>query len=451
MLIQVASSTSELPELEAEVLRIAMRVNSVYSTLTHQPLVFLRQDISYSQFLALLSVADIFMVTSLREGMNLTSHDYIHCQDGKLTPQRHGSLILSEFTGSASIFNEHELLINPWDYKQCADALDKALEMSPEQKQRNWEFLLAKKASHTAVAWFTSFSKALSTAHGAQLSREPSQVSSLSVNSLKDSYDESSLRLFFLEDGGTVGSTASTPTAKSVSLLVNLLRDSKNLVYITSSKSPEQLEPVIKKLPNRVGYIAENGCFKRAISSSEWETLVDTDKTKDWRNGIRKVIEYFQARTEGSWIEERRCLLTFWYNNAHDPEIAARQASDLADQISGSRGSEGVRVVRTRGAVTVEPLDVTKATAAESIMQSLPEKPDFLFVAGGVRGDEALFRWANSQPLEEIPHVTTLTVGSHATEARSVLPADMTIANIVNALISPGTGRTSIYNGCNTA
>ena len=90
-----------------------MRINSVYSTLTHQPLVLLQQDISYSQFLALLSVAEIFMATNLREGMNLTSHDFIHCQDGELASQKHGSLILSEFTGSASIFQGHELLINP--------------------------------------------------------------------------------------------------------------------------------------------------------------------------------------------------------------------------------------------------------------------------------------------------------------------------------------------------
>lgn len=446
MLVQVASSASELPDLETEVSKIAMRVNSSYSTLTYQPLVFLRQDISYSQFLALMSVADVLMVTSLREGMNLTGHDYLHCQDGKLASQRHGSLILSEFAGSASIFSGHELLVNPWDYRQCTDAINKALEMSPEQKQRNWEFLLAKKVPYTAVAWFKSFCEALKAANKAQLSREPSQVSSLSVNTLRSSYKTSSLRLFLLEDGGTINCNK-TPIKKSVSLFEDLLHDPKNLVYVTSNKSPEQLEPLVEKLPNRVGYIAENGCFKRDIGSSKWETLVDLDKIKDWRNGIRKVIEYFQARTEGSWVEERRCLLTFWYNNARDPETAARQASELADQISGSRGSEAIRVVLTKGAVSVEPSDVTKATAAESIINALPKAPDFLFVAGGARGDEALFRWANSQGAKNIPHVTTLTVGSHATEARSVLPSDMTIANTVHTLILPGSGLSSIFNG----
>ncbi|KAJ5676237.1 alpha-alpha-trehalose phosphate synthase subunit [Penicillium macrosclerotiorum] len=168
VLVQVASSASEIPELEAQVSKIAMRINSVFSTLTHQPLVLLPQDISYSQFLALLSVAEILMATNLREGMNLTSHDFIHCQDGELAPQKHGSLILSEFTGSASIFHGHELLVNPWDYKQCANSINKALEMSPDHKERNWQFLLDRKAPYTALAWFTYLQSALTEAHRVQ-------------------------------------------------------------------------------------------------------------------------------------------------------------------------------------------------------------------------------------------------------------------------------------------
>ncbi|KAH1433435.1 hypothetical protein LV164_002097 [Aspergillus fumigatus] len=441
VLIQIASA-SEMPELESQISKIATRINSKYSTLTHQPLVLLSQDISYSQFLALMSVAEIFMVTSLREGMNLTSQDYIHCQDGKVTPQYHGSLILSEFTGSASIFHGHEFLVNPWDYREVADAINKALGMSPEQKQHNWEFLLKKKAPHTAVAWCNSFISALAEAHSAQLSRELSLVATLSVPALKESYEKATKRLFFLEGEGAVAS-GSTP-----SLLEELLRDPKNLVYVTSNKSPEQIESQFASFTDRIGYIAENGCFKREIGTTQWKPLVDMERAKDWRNGIRRVMQYYQERTDGSVLEERRCLLTFWYNNAQDPEIASRQASDLADMINGSRGSEAIRVVLSDGSVSVEPLDITKAKAAESILEQLPETPDFLFVTGGSRGDEALFRWANRLQGENmIPDVTTVTVGSHATEATAVLPTGMSIADVVNTLTSSSVNGANIANG----
>ncbi|RHZ49296.1 trehalose-6-phosphate synthase [Aspergillus thermomutatus] len=450
VLIQIASA-SEMPELESQISKVATRINSKYSTLTHQPLVLLSQDISYSQFLALMSVAEIFMVTSLREGMNLTSHDYIHCQDGKVTPQYHGSLILSEFTGSASIFHGHEFLVNPWDYREVADAINKALEMSPEQKQRNWEFLLERKTPHTAVAWCNSFKAALAEAHSAQLSRELSLVATLSVPALKKSYEKATKRLFFLEDEGT-----SPVSAETTSLLEALLRDPKNLVYVTSNKSPEQIESQFASFSDKIGYVAENGCFKREIGTTQWKPLVDMERAKDWRNGIRRVIQYYQERTDGSVLEERRCLLNFWYNNAQDPEIAARQASDLADMINGSRGSEAIRVVLTDGAVSVEPLDVTKAKAAESILEQLPQAPDFLFVAGGSRGDEALFRWANRLHGEDkIPDVITVTVGSHATEATAVLPTGMSIADVVNILTSSSVnganGHEPTVNGDNSA
>lgn len=195
VLVQVASSGSEFPELAAQVSKIAMRINSVYSTLTHQPLVFLQQDISYSQFLALLSVGETFMATSLREGMNLTSHDFIHCQGGQVSSQQHGSLILSEFTGSASIFHGHKLLVNPWDYKQCADAINTALEMSSEQRKRNWQFLLDRMSPYTALAWYSSLQSALIEAHSMQQSRDTHAVPPVDIGSLQQSYNAAQTRL----------------------------------------------------------------------------------------------------------------------------------------------------------------------------------------------------------------------------------------------------------------
>ncbi|KAM0316076.1 hypothetical protein ACHAPQ_011417, partial [Fusarium lateritium] len=110
VLIQVALSSSEKSDLEATVSDIVTRVNSSWANLAYQPVVYLKQDIDYAQYLALLTIADALMITSQREGMNLTSHEYLFCQDGKLLPEKkHGSLILSEFTGTSSLFNKNEL------------------------------------------------------------------------------------------------------------------------------------------------------------------------------------------------------------------------------------------------------------------------------------------------------------------------------------------------------
>lgn len=426
-----------------------MRINSVYSTLTHQPLVLLQQDISYSQFLALLSVAEIFMATNLREGMNLTSHDFIHCQDGELASQKHGSLILSEFTGSASIFQGHELLVNPWDYKQCADAINTALDMSPEQKQRNWQFLLDRKSPHTALAWYSSLQSALTKAHSMQQSRHTHSVAPLDINNLQASYQAAKSRLLYLEDGATFTPDPAHPLSEAIKVLQTLVQDPKNTVYLTSNRSSDELNQTAADfLPPNIGLIAENGCFLKPLApaTADWHALVDVDSTRDWRAGIRKVIEYFAERTDGSTIEERRCSLTFHYDHAFDPDVAARQASELADQINGARGSEAIRVVRDTAAVSVEPLHASKAAAASMVLDQMAESPpDFVFVAGGARGDEALFRWANCLELARsgsrsgaIGAVTTLTAGTHATEAKAVLPQGWSLLDVLWMLMVPG-------------
>lgn len=92
VLIQVALQTSEENEAHGGVADVVARINSRFSTLTYQPVVFLHtEDLSFSQYLALLTVADAFLVTSMREGMALRTHEFVVCQEG-----RHRPLILSE-------------------------------------------------------------------------------------------------------------------------------------------------------------------------------------------------------------------------------------------------------------------------------------------------------------------------------------------------------------------
>ena len=92
ILIQVALQTTGENELQGGVADVVSRINSRFSTLTYQPVVFLHtQDLTFNQYLALLTVADTFMVSSLREGMALRSHEFVECQEERKRP-----LILSE-------------------------------------------------------------------------------------------------------------------------------------------------------------------------------------------------------------------------------------------------------------------------------------------------------------------------------------------------------------------
>ncbi|EEP82915.1 conserved hypothetical protein [Uncinocarpus reesii 1704] len=442
VLIQVASSGAEHSELDATVSDIATRVNSVHSSLAHQPLVFLKQDLLFPQYLALISVADVFMVTSLREGMNLTSHEYIHCQDGKFSDKKHGPLILSEFTGSASIFDGHPLLVNPWNYQQCADALNTALEMSPEEREHQWTKLNEAVNAHTTDKWIKKYIAALDKAFDEQSCRDNVSIPRLSVMKLINLYKASSRRLFIVDYEGTLASWGSptsivlTTPKRAIDTLNDLLEDPKNIVYVMSSRMPEEMERLFRQVPG-LGLIAENGCFVRESNREEWIKLFDDEETQEWKDSLADMINYFHVRTEGSWIEERHASLVFHYDNAEDPQTAERHASDCANHINDTCQQHRIRAVTIEGAVIAEPISPNKATAADRVLQHIlaradrdgdsTAKPDFLFVAGDGREDEAVFRWANR--LEEkglIKNIATVTLGSKNTEAKATLTQGVT-------------------------
>lgn len=226
VMIQVATSTTEQAELDATVSDIVTRVNSSWANLAYQPLVYLKQDISYPQYLALLTVADALMIASQREGMNLTSHEYIFCQDGKFEGHnRFGSLILSEFTGSASVFGRNELSVNPWDFRQCAEAIKTALEMGDEEKKRRWNALYKAVMHHTAESWFMAFIERLDKVYDEQHRRDTASVPRLSINTLAQQYRASSRRLFIIDYEGTLASWGSPSSIILTSPQVSFLKD----------------------------------------------------------------------------------------------------------------------------------------------------------------------------------------------------------------------------------
>lgn len=349
VMIQVALSTTEQAELDATVSDIVTRVNSSWATLAYQPLVYLKQDISYPQYLALLTVADALMISSQREGMNLTCHEYLFCQDGKFEGHnQYGSLILSEFTGSTSIFGGNELSVNPWDYKQCANAIKTALEMKDEEKEKRWRNLYKAVMHHTAEHWFNTFLDKLDKAYDTQSSRDNSSVPRLSINMLGQAYVKSNRRLFLLDYEGTLASYGSpqdiifTSPKRTIDALNDLLQDPCNIVYVMSGRQPEELDALFKRVPN-LGLIAENGCFIKKFGTLEWVQQANEDMIQEWKGPVEYIFNYYQERTPGSKIESRHCSLVFNYKHCEDPIGAARQAGDVASHINEACASQRVK------------------------------------------------------------------------------------------------------------
>lgn len=69
-------------------------------SLNYSPVQFLYNSVNFTELVSLYRIADVCLITSARDGMNLVACEYIASQIGK-----HGVLILSEFAGCAQSLN----------------------------------------------------------------------------------------------------------------------------------------------------------------------------------------------------------------------------------------------------------------------------------------------------------------------------------------------------------
>ncbi|KIX07143.1 trehalose-phosphatase [Rhinocladiella mackenziei CBS 650.93] len=440
VLIQIATSSTEDPELSATVADIVTRVNSTHSTLAHQPLVFLKQDIDFAQYLALLTVAECLMITSLREGMNLTSHEFIVCQDGQVTDTKHGPLILSEFTGSGTVFGHDAILINPWHYSQCADAIKEALDMSPQERERRWKAMYDTVVNQNAIGWFELYVKALNHAWKEHSIRDSTSVPRLSLSAVRSKYRKASKRLIILDYEGTLASWGSptdiilTTPKRSVDVLNDLIEDKKNIVYVMSSRMPEEMERLFSPVTG-IGMIAENGGFVMEPGSDEWEELTNLEHAKTWKNGVKSILQYYVDRIEGSRMEERHSSLIFDYTEADDVPSAFKQAGECANHINDACRGQHVSAVPIEDGLFISEMDVNKGLAAQFINDKLEKlkeetgepRPDFLMVIGDSREDEYVFNWAHRlEKAGKVRDVVTVTLGARSTEASATLTQGVT-------------------------
>ncbi|KAK4077311.1 CAZyme family GT20 [Purpureocillium lilacinum] len=420
VLIQVALSSSERTELEAIVADIVARINPAWANLAYQPVVYLKQDIDYAQYLALLSIADALMITSQREAMDLTPHEYIFCQDGKINPyQKYGPLILSEFTGASSLFNGDDLTVSPWSYRQCADAIKQAIEMSQDERKCRWERLYEAVTRHTAADWLGELNARLEQAYVEQHLRDQSSVPRLSIPDVLTKFKNSSRRLILLGFEGTlvnwgpINQIIPIGPQRALAVLNDLLLDDRNTVYVMSGRRPEELDGIVRMVP-KLGVIAENGCFVRHCGSNEWTNMTNSVHIEEWKKSVKPLLTYFLERTPGTEIEERHCSLHFHYRNAEHMETASRQASACASQ-----------------STTLEFTECNAANAAQKVFDNLKARlragshetlVDFLMVLGAGRHDEKVFKWANGfQRCDGVGSAVTVSVSNRYTEAKTTL------------------------------
>jgi trehalose 6-phosphate synthase len=149
--IQVAAPTRhripQYQEYETRVREMAARINRRFADAPHPPVLLLVEHHEPESVYRYYRAADLCLVTSLHDGMNLVAKEFVSARDDE-----RGVLILSQFTGAARELPE-ALIVNPYDTEQCATALHRALRMAPGEQRARMRLMRSLVREFNAYRW----------------------------------------------------------------------------------------------------------------------------------------------------------------------------------------------------------------------------------------------------------------------------------------------------------
>lgn len=129
LVVPSRETVPEYQELKAQVEQLVSQINGEFTRPGWVPIHYVFRSVSRDELVAYYSMSDVALVTPLKDGMNLVAKEYCACQiDGD------GVLILSEFAGAAAQLGRGAVLVNPYDLDRVADAIRRAVLMTPRQR-----------------------------------------------------------------------------------------------------------------------------------------------------------------------------------------------------------------------------------------------------------------------------------------------------------------------------
>ncbi len=136
---------------KASVEELIKKINNKYSRGSWKPVIYRDTKSEHSDLAAYYRLADVAIISSVYDGMNLVAKEFIASQVNKK-----GVLVLSELAGAAEEL-EGALLVNPYDVEEFSDSIKTALDMNEERKMCNMNMLRRQISENDIYTWIADF------------------------------------------------------------------------------------------------------------------------------------------------------------------------------------------------------------------------------------------------------------------------------------------------------
>jgi trehalose 6-phosphate synthase len=153
-MVQIAAPSrtriASYAELGRQVEETVARINARYQTAHWRPIVLINRQCNHQEVTRWYRAADVCLVTSLHDGMNLVAKEYVAARD-----DQDGVLVLSKFTGAAVELHD-ALIVNPYDIAGVAEAIHEGIEMPREERRKRMRQMRRQVMEHNIYRWAAS-------------------------------------------------------------------------------------------------------------------------------------------------------------------------------------------------------------------------------------------------------------------------------------------------------
>lgn len=370
-------------EMKNELEEAVGRINGKYGTLGWRPVVYLYRSLTFDELGALYTLADVALITPIRDGMNLVAKEFVATRTDKK-----GVLILSEMAG-ASLELSGAILINPTDQRTLSAAIIQALTMDEQEQTQRMQMMQDRIRMYDIFKWTEDYMDQLDIIKNKQLKFEEKIINQSVLDNFKRLFNESNRRLFLLDYDGTLSPiitdpSKSKPSVGIVELLKKLTSDFNVNVAIISGRDKQFLNYIFD--PKTI-LSAEHGAFLR-IPGQDWELQYDYDD--QWKKNVLSIFQKYTDRCAGSFIENKSTSLAWHYRNT-EKEYANIRSREFIEELESKIGTKSnLTIIDGDKVVEMKPSDADKGIAARKICDLY--QPDFILSIGDDRTDEDMFK-----------------------------------------------------------
>lgn len=369
--------------MKSEIDELVGRINGNYSTVNWTPIWYFYRSLPFENLIDLYSSSDVALLTPIRDGMNLVAKEYVASQiDSK------GVLILSEMTGAAKEMSE-ALIINPNHMDEIADAIHEALSMPDEEQVARIETMQNRLIRYNVEKWAADFFEELNDVQKIQQQINSKKLSSKIINKISDKYKNTQKRILFINYDGTLvafkeNPKRALPTEEVIEILDKLAKDENNSIVIVSGRDKATFDNWFKG--KNYYFIADYGATTK-VPGQEWKEteIIDTS----WKKLILPILEFYEDRTPGTFLEEKNYSLVWHYRKA-DPDLGMGRANELKDQLTSLIANHDLEIVEANKSIEIKSSTTSKGKVVHQMLQG--EDYDFVLGIGNDWTDEQMFR-----------------------------------------------------------